>query len=47
MDEEERLMIKSKFAQIKNKEDYDAIINQLKKISDENNQTYMEYTLTY
>ena len=47
IDEEEKLMIKSNFAQIKNKNDYDVIINQLKKIADENNQTYTEYTILY
>jgi hypothetical protein len=47
INEKEQLMIKSNFSQIKNIEDYDEIINHLKKIADENNQTYKEYTLLY
>lgn len=47
INEKEQLMIKSNFSQIKNKEDYDVIIDHLKKIANENNQTYREYTLLY
>jgi len=47
IDEENRIMIKSEFAQIRTKEDYNRIINNLIEIADMNNQTYREYNLFY
>ena len=45
--EEDRLLFNSKFSQIKDKEDYDLLIGELKQIAISNNLVWEDYTLFY